>query len=423
MNQNIITLGVWIILIISYIICIKKFTIKKVINVSSKISIIIFMMLFVAMISTLLTTKDIFLEKKAIMTTPKYYDTMSDNQNLIVFLVDAVDSRTFEKIRNEKEKDIFEDFTYYPDTLSYYLFTRDSIPLILSGIPNHNEESFYIYCNKAMNNSKLIDKLIDEKYNINIYDDELVWSTNKVKHVSNVKQITNKIKIDKFLVHELKYVGYKYLPYALKRIAKIENMNFNYTKSQHKNSYSWKNRDNYDIITSKKIKKINQNVFKFIHTEGAHVPFDEDSDLNTISDGTYEQKVGASLKLIDAYINWLKENDTYDNTAIVITSDHGYADANLIGRQNPILYIKGIDEHHDLKSSNKKISSLDYSDTIIELLNRKKTDELFLDLKENRERTFIWYKFLKENKMVEYVQKGNAWNEDTIKKTGIEYNR
>ena len=309
-GQNIITLCVWLILIITYIVCIKKFTIKKVINISSKLSMIIFIMLFVSIISTLLTTKNIFLEKRTIGVTTENYETMSNNKNLIVLLADAVDSKVFEQVRQDsKYKNIFEDFTYYPDTLSYFAFTRDSIPLILSGIPNHNEDDFNTYYNKAMNKSPLMNKLIKEKYNINIYDYELLWTNGEISKVANVKQSVNSIIISKFLVNELKYVGYKYLPYSLKKLAKIENMDFTYAKGiSGYDFFSWNNKDNYDIITNKKINKIDQNVFKFVHVEGAHVPFDEDKELNYILNGTYEQKNGASLKLIARYIDWLKDN-------------------------------------------------------------------------------------------------------------------
>lgn len=425
--QNIITICVWLIIIAAYILCIRKFKFDKVLDVSKKITLVIFIMLSVSMLTTLLTTKDMFLEKKAVDATPKYFTTLSSNKNLIVFLVDAVDSKTFEKIRKDsKYKDTFEDFTYYPDTLAYYPFTRDSIPLILSGVPNHNKEDFYNYYNKAMDKSPLMDELIKNKYNINIYDYELGWSTKKSENVTNSREVSNSIRTSRFAVHELKYVGYKYLPYFLKKFVKIENMNFNYTKIlKEESSYSWDNVDNYKVISKEKVEKDKQKFFKFIHVEGAHVPFDEDEELNKIdeNEGTYEQKVASSLKLINSYINWLKENDVYDNSAIVILADHGYDYENIIGRQNPILYIKGIDEEHDMRESDKKVSYLDLANTFIDLMNGKKTDELFEDIDDDRERKFIWYEYTKENNMVEYVQTGNAWDKETAKTTGKKYKR
>ena len=113
----------------------------------------------------------------------------------------------------------------------------------------------------------------------------------------------------------------------------------------------------------------------------------------------------------------------YNNSAIVVLADHGYAYDEVIGRQNPILYVKGIDEHHELQVSDKRVSSLDFNEAFIKLLDGNSSMELFQDIEENRERNFIWYAYTQENKMVEYVQKGNAWNLETIEKTGKEYNR
>ena len=43
-------------------------------------------------------------------------------------------------------------------------------------------------------------------------------------------------------------------------------------------------------------------VFKFIHLEGGHVPFNYDEELNIIENGTYEQKLTSTLKVINSYI-------------------------------------------------------------------------------------------------------------------------
>jgi len=92
-------------------------------------------------------------------------------------------------------------------------------------------------------------------------------------------------------------------------------------------------------------------------------------------------------------------------------------------RQNPILYIKGINEKHEMHESNKAISYLDLIDAYNALLNDKKSDEIFINLPIDRKRKYIWNEFNNENHMVEYEQSGKAWETDKLTKTGIEYNR
>ena len=73
--------------------------------------------------------------------------------------------------------------------------------------------------------------------------------------------------------------------------------------------------------------------------------------------------------------------------------------------------------------SDKKLSFLDLQDAYLELLEGKKNQDLFIGIPEDRVRTFIWYKFTKENRMVEYKLDGHAWEGKKAVKTGKKYNR
>lgn len=428
--QNLITLFIWIILIVTYILTIKKYKFENVLKVSSKVVIAVFIMLAVSSTSTLLTTKKMFMKKYPILVTERNYTKFSEDKNFIIFLIDAVDSKTFDAELNKSAyKDNFKDFTYYPDTISYYLFTRDSIPLILTGTPNHNEDDYYAYYNKAFDKSPLMDELIKNDYDINIFDHELIWTTEKGRVVSNTDVVSNQINTIHFAKCNLKYVAYKYLPYLFKKHAHIERMNFNYSKEtsdNYDNAYSWDNIDNYKMIQNASVTKESRKNFKFIHTNGSHVPYNMDENLQRISEkkGTYEKEINASIKLVSSYIDLLKQNGVYDNSVIIILADHGYAGGKRIGRQNPILYIKGFNEKNkSMNVSDKKLSHLDLVDGYIDLLNGKKSLDLFKNISNVRTRNFIYYAFTKENHMVEYVTDGHAWENDLVRKTGREFNR
>ena len=239
--------------------------------------------------------------------------------------------------------------------------------------------------------------------------------------------MSNRINISHFTRCNLKYVGYKYLPYFLKKYAHIERMNFNYSKNtEYDNAYSWDNIDNYEMIQNANVIKKDKKQFKFIHTSGSHVPYNMGGDLKRISekDATYESEINASIKLLSSYIDLLKENNVYDNSVIIILADHGYAGNERIGRQNPILYIKGFNEtNKEMMISDKKVSHLDLIDIYKPLLEDKKTSDLFKEVPAERTRKFIYYKFTKENHMVEYETKGHAWENNLVRKTGRKYNR
>ena len=297
--DNIITIIIWIIIITTYIITTIKFKAEKVINVSKFITLAVFGMLSISLITTMCTS-NIFIKKEVYNITTKNIDKASTDKNFFIFLVDAVDSRTFDKVlNNSKYKNTFEDFTYYPDTLSGYAFTRDSIPLILTGKWNENEKEFIDFNNDAMDNSILIETLSKRQYDINFYEYNFNWSTPKIKEISNSEDLKKKgITTSNALKQEIKYDLFKYLPYGLKKYSKIETLEYVKGDDLTKN-FKWDDIENYKRIKENKIEKNNNKYFQFIHIEGGHSPFDIDGEINKISDGTYEQKLEGTLKLIN----------------------------------------------------------------------------------------------------------------------------
>ena len=104
-------------------------------------------------------------------------------------------------------------------------------------------------------------------------------------------------------------------------------------------------------------------------------------------------------------------------------SDHGFNGDHVNGRQNPILFIKGINEKHEMYISDIPVSHEDSIKAYLELLDNKKSDELFKNIDNDRTRKYLWYKYTKEDNMIEYETKGKAWDTQSLHKTGKEYNR
>ena len=409
------------------IICTLKFKYKKVINVLKYITLAILTMLIVSLISTMLT-KNCFASKLYPTTSStENLNKYSSNKNFIIFLLDAVDAQRTSKIiaENSQYQDIFEDFTYYPDTVSGYVFTRDSIPLILSGYWNENQKDFSTFYNEAMDNSKLLSTLKENAYDINIYDAEISYNTQKSNLIKNLI-FDNNVNLYKFIKQEIKYDLFKYLPFYLKKFSCIETMDFIATRNISNNTmFVWDNAVFYNQYLSEKVELTNSNQFKFIHLEGAHAPFDCDENLQPINSdtGTYEQKVQACLKIINKYINYLKENNIYDNSAIIIMADHGYEyeTEHPLLRQNPIFYIKGINEKHVFQTSNEKISFDYLMDIYINLLNDKSSSSALDNIDTSKSRRIILHQTDNYNHMTEYMQNGVARDYSTTVPTGNKF--
>ena len=406
-------------------ILIKKIKLDKTITSLKYVSLAIGAMLLVSLLTTTMTSSNLNKDINVTATT-KNLENYSDDENFIIFLLDAVDSRTFNKIIQEKRYNkILKDFTYYPDTMSAYPFTRDSIPFILSGIWNNNEEEFAKYYSKALDNSELLKNLYEKKYDVNIYDTEIIYNSKNASKIQNLT-MNNKYNFRLFANQEIKYSLFKYLPFYLKKYSHIESMDFNKTKIADTDIFDLNDINYYNNYLEKQLVKKSEKQFKFIHLEGGHVPFDLDENLNYISNGagTYEQKLEGSIKIVEKYLDKLRNNDVYNNSNIIIMSDHGFNFDETEGRQNPILYIKGKNEEHKkMTISDKAISYTDLNDAYTDLLNGKKSNELFTNITDKRERRYLLYAFTKENHMVEYTQTGKAWDLNTLIKTGKEFNR
>ena len=389
------------------------------------ICLVVLVMLSTSLISTMLTSKQIY-EKKGIYTATNIdINKLSKNRNFLMLLVDMEDSKTFDKVVKDNNKEyLFKDFTYFPDTLSAYPFTRESIPYILSGVWFEEETTFTEYFNNAFTNSKFIQNLKDNGYDVNIYEKQLLWTDEKALEINNIKAVNTKLDKVKFLKQESKYILFKYLPFYLKKYSKIETLNYDVCRDEENSTYETFNDDNkmiYDVLGEISFQK--DNYFQFIHADGGHYPWNMNKNFETVENGTYEEKIGSSITMIEKYLDRIKKSGQYDNSIIIILADHGNNGYNPIGRQNPILYIKGLNEtHEEMQISNKKVSYVDLNDRIYyDLLDGKKSSELLEDIDENRIRRFIWYKDYDD--MYEQTLDGHAWETDKLINTGNRYKR
>ena len=420
-----ITLGTLVLSIGLVVFLLIKLGIVKTLKYVSMAAAALFLVLFISLVTTMITN-DAFARKDGIISTTKNFNTMSTDKNFVIFLTDAVGSSEFKSVleQNTEYKEVFEDFTYYPDTLGGYPCTRDTIPLVLGGALNKNETEFDKFSSNAYNNSPLFEKLTENGYDINLYESELIWYGDKKFGIANNAEAENiAIPLKTFWDEQMKYVMFKYLPYTFKSYSQIETMNFNGSVEK----YDWEDRAVYNVINDNPtLEKTNGKTFRFIHTEGAHIPFDYDKDLNIIEGGTYEQKIEAVITMVNAYIERLKANGTYDNTAIVIMADHGNTDLNsaddMLVRANPMFMMKGINEHHDFTVSEKPLSYLDITSVFENLIDDKTAEEATADIPDKRERYFMWYRnFRHEDHIEEYVVEDKAWEWQKFKKTGNVY--
>lgn len=423
-KQCIISIVLWIVLIIINVFLYKKFK-KEYNNILKYSSLAIFAMLFVSLTSILVTNKEIYVQKGTYTTTTNNINHISKNKNFFMLVIDMADSKTFDTVLKDTGKEILlKDFTYYPDTLGAYPFTRESIPFMLSGEWFIEQDTFTNYYNNAMNNSLFLEKLKNENYDINIYESDLNWTDKKSLEIDNIEVINFEVDRISLFKQEAKYLLFKYLPFNLKKYSRIESLNYTLCRKNNlniNNPYKMENSIIYDELNTLKLQK--NNYFQFLHIEGGHYPWDTNKNFEKIKNGTYEEKLESAIAVLEKYINRIKESGQYDNSVIIILADHGNNGYDPIGRQNPILYIKGINEENKkMNISDKKVSFDDLNKSIYyDLLAGKKNVDLLKNINKDRKRRFIWYK--NYDKMYEQLLDGHAWETEKLKNTGKKYER
>ena len=366
---------------------------------------------------------------------------MSGEQNFVIFILDAADSREFSYLleQDPEYKDIFADFTYYENTVGAYSCTRYAVPYILSGKWYECDTSFEEYMEDLYNTSPLIEELENRNYRIGLYEPDLHAQNNDVLRFDNIFEAEFKVKSYLGMARqELKLVAYRYAPYWLKKYCVLKQAAFDEQLEAGEGSgeitASMENRVFLDHLNAGGITVDDtENSFKFIHLEGAHSPYVYDAEVNIIdeSQGTYAQNMEASLTLAERYLSALKKSGTYDNTAIIVMSDHGFnrdidnADMgdNPFMRQCGLLLIKGVGETHDtMQISEAPVSYEDLQEAYRRLLDGAWSDAVF-DCREgeHRDRRYLWYAVTDEDYLVEYQQTGYASDLSTMIPTGREF--
>jgi hypothetical protein len=349
-------------------------------------------------------------------------------------MIDATDSGIFRNLMESSDpeyREYFEDFTYFPNTVGSYTYTSHAVPFILTGEWYENQEDFDTFETRALNRSRLLKSLEDEGYLLGMYEDQLTCTDDGIYRFDNVMDDHYVLdSIGEYARQSFYMTWFQYMPYPLKPLLSHEDMfeNIQHRAIGQEEPFIGKNIWYYNTLKEEDFALIDQPCFRFIHLEGAHVPFHFDSEVNEIptEQGSYDQNVQASITIVHAYLEKLKEAGIYDDSAIIVLADHGYRDEDdidaLKGRSNPLLLIKGFGEKHEMTTTEIPVSHADLQEMYPRFLSGGAAGTLF-DLTEDQQRTrrFLAFNFNTPELIWEYEQDGYAGDFDAMKPTGREY--
>lgn len=380
---------VWVnILILVFFINIKLKEKKDVIGIFIKSSLLILGMISLGF-TMAQTPKEAYYRRQLYLSGDEQF-TVGSEKNVILLIADAVDNNFVKEIlENDPEvfKD-FKDFTLYTDTCSVYDLTDKSIQQMLYGYTQKEGTDKSIPFLKRFSENgyrTLIYGAFAKKAGTEWYIDNCITAND----MEDISSISYSLISYNFMLLSI----YKITPCFIKSLIPIDMIDFSnclvYEKSK------------LDVINNNRVfeenldLRINENskrCFIYQHLEGAHLPCDD-----------YVKETKHCLLIFGEYIKQLKKLGIYDDSVIIIASDHGMHD-DVDGipygtAATPMFMVKKIGEKHkDIRISDKPFYYMDFQATIInyaDLFDETSDYELFgkpiEDYPDNELRTRVWF--------------------------------
>ena len=349
----------------------------------------------------------------------------SGDRNLVLLVLDEIDGDDFSSAisAHPEYKEAFEDFTFYRNTLGAYPGTKWAIPYMISGVWFENQEGFYKYREHAYVDSPVFAEMREQGFVMGNYDEELPPAEPLIGYFENLARPEKGrfMYPSNFRKMQLMLTGLQYLPKDLKHFCVLTPDNIYYDslkETSGEEPFRWGNDLFLDRLSEEGISLTDEPCFRMFHLQGVHDPFDYQLEMDGDYSGTYEDAMGVCVELIGELAEALKKAGIYDNTAIVVTGDHGHRPS-VLYNMNPALFVKGMGEHHDFAVSDAPVSHEDFVEAFLRLLSGKNGEEIF-DAREGdvRERRFLSTYIWDDDHIVEFSQVGEARNVENLKETG-----
>ncbi len=381
----------------------------------------------------------------------------SEKQNIIVILLDEVQSDIFYELLHEHKiiNKVFSGFTYYPDTVAGYAYTGPSIPLLLTGQYYDNSEPFSEYVNKSYIKSSITKHLIDLNYRVDLFPkfkDSYYLKSKKIAH--NLIRKGKLFDFDQGIQKSSNLVDlalFKISPHIFRKHL-YNNYIFPLSNNKKKKIIAGSHMDYWspDIDFVRKLEAKSKVVykkpaFKFFHLRGAHTPWVYTANGNIVEENeltgsrkNYKGHLLHTLKLTSDILKKFHEIGIYDSSLIYILSDHGagrsygtrvnldtrYKNIGITensiiphivkARAIPLFMKKKPYSKGELKISNNPISTSEFPQILIKDLKLNADNSKYTPIGKNLRR-FLYYSLIPATKkgyfapMFEFYINGDSW--------------
>lgn len=280
-------------------------------------------------------------EEEEIYLTTNNMFTLSTKKNVIVFVLDRMDTRYLKEFLDSGSEyiDSLDGFTYYTDNIAKYPRTYPAVTSMLTNIENDFSRGKVGYFEYAYSNSTFLQDLNDNNYQVNLYIPtfysysnadvfkDLVANTSVADGytISSYGELTGKM---------FELASYFWAPEIFKSNTISSGafggiVQFNGDAPLY-DITGTSDPDVYAAFAESGISTQNkQNTFTFLHLRGSHSPTSMDENGNLVNYGAVSilQQTTGCFKLISEYITQMKKLGIYEDATIIITGDHASIDS------------------------------------------------------------------------------------------------
>lgn len=372
-------------------------------------------------------------DESIVLTNAGLFETTT-NDNIVVFVLDMFDNDYMTQLLEIKPNlyNELDGFVFFDNFSGTYSTTKYSMAHLYTGLLYNNYDSFDNMMQSASSQRLYTDLLTENGYTTYHYTDCNYFLPERLLDSANNKYI-GKYEISsykKLALRIYQLAGIKYLPNCAKPFILMDGTEFEEVKDCS-GTELYASKNNYIKETMpQKFSVSDEKAIRFIYMEGTHYPYKTNSNGDKQLYGNISSIDCAEgvLSIVQSYIDKLKSAGTYDNTAIIITADHGYYwDGTL---RSPVLLVKPINSSGRLSVSHAATCQRDWAATILDLafIDDNSFGDSVMDIDENerRERFFYQY-YLSEGekngnyRLIEYSidSSGTEWEDFTLTNVDI----
>jgi len=433
-----INFGIWV-FVICLCMCIFNEKNKWMKTLVKYTSVCITLIQAVTLLVLLLTSKsDIDKSATSQYVSAKGIYEVSEDENIIVFLMDMFDDRYFKQLLEQEPElaEEFDGFTQYVNSTGNYSTTSYSVGTLLTGQYLRNTEETY---NKELNalyeECETFDILSENGYRLDIYTYEGMipqeLKVNTSNYIEGGKRISNYITFTKY-IYQL--AAGRYMPDFVKQHVWMVGNEFDSLceRSGEADAHSVDNVAFYENMMDQGITvQDEKKCFKFIHLDAVHYPYTMNENVQRVEESgtSYLRCARGVVKILLDYMNGMKEAGVYDDSTIIIMADHGYYWAGVL--TNPVLLVKPKDEVGTLQVSDAPVSHHDFQPSILSyagLNENGEYGEAYLDIKNNEDRERLFYQYYLQDdsvgwkyRLIEYAIDPDGNERKNFHLTGVEY--